>query len=78
MAPEYSHLGTIQEGPTEYFSSRLPNKERKRTFVEEVLAREDENGRFKNKYNEIQVAKRSGKKGHYKALKAQLKRKTRR
>ncbi|RAL60193.1 hypothetical protein DID88_000815 [Monilinia fructigena] len=36
--PEYSQVGTIVEGPTEYFSSRLTNKERKQTFVEQVLA----------------------------------------
>lgn len=78
LVPEYSQVGTIQEGPTEFFSSRLPNKERKRNFMEEILAREEANSRFKNKYNEIQVTKRSGKKGYYKALKAQRKPKMRR
>ncbi|KAF2231898.1 nucleolus protein required for cell viability [Viridothelium virens] len=78
LVPEYSQVGTIVQGPTEFFSARLPNKERKRTFVEEVLAREDENGRFKNKYSEVQVGKRNGKKGHYKALQARKKRNMRR
>ena len=78
MVPEYSQIGTIEEGPTEFFSARLPNKDRKRNFVEEVLAREEESGRFKNKYDQVQAAKRSGKKGYYKALKAQRKGKTRR
>jgi len=68
--PEYSQVGTIIEGPTEYFSARLSNKQRKQTFVEEVLATEASTGRFKNKYGEIQAAKTSGKKAHYKALKA--------
>ncbi|PBP17051.1 rRNA-processing protein FCF2 [Diplocarpon rosae] len=66
--PAYSQVGTIIEGPTEYFSSRLMNKDRKRTLVEEVLATEKASGRFKTKYNEIQDAKTSGKKAHYKKL----------
>ncbi|KAL9091907.1 MAG: hypothetical protein Q9165_004659 [Trypethelium subeluteriae] len=78
LVPEYAQVGTIVQGPTEFFSARLPNKERKRTFVEEVLAREEENGRFKSKYGEVQVAKRNGKKGHYKALQARKKRHIRR
>jgi hypothetical protein len=73
QAPEYSHVGTIVEGPTEFFSGRIENKKRKRTFVEEVLAGEQETGRFRRKYGELQVNKRSGKKAFYKALKAQRK-----
>jgi len=68
QVPEFSQVGTIIEGPTEYFSSRLMNKDRKRTLVEEVLAGEKASGRFKSKYNEIQDAKTSGKKAHYKKL----------
>jgi hypothetical protein len=67
--PEYSQVGTIIEGPTEYFSGRLSNKDRKRTFVEEVLAGENSTGRFKTKYQEIQAAKASGKKAHFKKMK---------
>lgn len=68
-APEFSQLGQIIQGPTEYFSSRLPNKERKRTIVEEVLANEQSISRFKKKYNEIQASKTSGKRAYYKNLK---------
>jgi len=68
--PEFSQVGTIIEGPTEFFSGRLSNKDRKRTFVEEVLNTEKASGRFKNKYGEIQATKTSGKKAHYKALQA--------
>lgn len=67
--PEFSQVGTIIEGPTEFFSGRLSNKDRKRTFTEEVMNSEKASGRFKNKYGEIQAAKTSGKKAHYKALK---------
>lgn len=69
-APEFSQVGTIIEGATEYYSARLQNKDRKKTFVEEVLAGEAESGRFKRKYEEIQTSKTSGKKAYYKALKA--------
>ena len=69
-APAFSQTGQIIEGPTEYFSSRLSNKERKRTFVEEVLANEKLKDRFKKKYNEIQASKTSGKKAYYKDMKA--------
>jgi hypothetical protein len=67
--PEFSQVGTIIEGPTEYFSGRLSNKKRKQTFVEEVLAREKSDGRFKLKYEAMQVAKTSGKKAHFKKMK---------
>ena len=69
-APEYSQVGTIVEGPTEYFSGRIQKRDRKRTFVEEVLAGEQNTGRFKKKYGDVQEKKTSGKKAHYKALTA--------
>ena len=72
-APEYSQVGTILEGPTDFFSGRIENKKRKRTFVEEVLAGEQETGRFKKTYGELQDKKTSGKKAFYKALKAKRK-----
>jgi len=71
--PEYSQVGTLIEGPAEFFSARVDRKDRKRTFVEEVLAAEQESGKFKSKYEELQVKKRSGKKGFYKALKQRRK-----
>lgn len=73
QAPEYSQVGTIVEGPTEFFTGRIENKKRKRTFVEEVLAGEQETGRFKKKYGELQNKKTSGKKAFYKALKEKRK-----
>lgn len=66
--PAYSQVGTIIEGPTEYYNSRIANKDRKRTFVEEVLAQEDSSGKFKKKYDDILKSKSSGKKAFYKAL----------
>lgn len=69
-APEFSQVGTIVEGPTEYYSARINNRDRKRTLVEEVLSGEQESGRFKKKYGDVQSKKTSGKKAFYKALKA--------
>lgn len=66
--PAFSEVGTIIEGPTEWFSSRINRKDRAKTFVEEVMAGERETGRFKRKYDEIQDKKTSGKKAHYKGL----------
>lgn len=71
LVPDYSEVGRILEGPLEY-KTRLPNRERKRTFVEEVLAKERLTGRFKKSYAEIQSSRTSGKRAHYK--KAQSKR----
>ncbi|KAF4272181.1 hypothetical protein KXV22_006185 [Aspergillus fumigatus] len=59
--PKYSQLGTIIEGPTEFFSGRIAKKDRKKTFVEDVLALERETKRFASKYREIQISKQSGK-----------------
>lgn len=69
LVPEYSQVGKFIEGPTEYFSSRLPIKERKKTLVEDVLANAKSTSRFKKKYSEIQASKTSGRKEHYKKLK---------
>ncbi|KAF2679015.1 Fcf2-domain-containing protein [Lentithecium fluviatile CBS 122367] len=68
--PAFSHVGTVVEGPTEFYNSRINNKDRKRTLVEEVLAQEESSGKFKRKYDDILKSKSSGKKAFYKALKA--------
>ena len=68
--PEYCQVGTVVEGPTEFLSSRIPNKERKKTFVEEVLANAESRRRFKKKYSELQSARESGGKLYYRQLKA--------
>jgi len=68
--PEYSQVGTIVEGPTEFFSARISKKERNESFVGETLKTEKESGRFGKKYSELQSRKRSGKKGFYKSLMA--------
>jgi len=66
--PEYSQIGTIIEGPTEFFSSRLSKGERTQTFLEETMVAEAKSKRFKTKYTELQSRQRSGKKSFYKSL----------
>lgn len=72
LVPDYSEVGRILEGPLEY-KTRLPNKERKRTFVEEVLAKERLTGRFKKTYADIQSSRTSGKRAHYKKVQSRRK-----
>lgn len=72
--PAFSQVGTVLEGPTEFYSARLNKRDRKQTFVGEIMAGEQDNGRFKRKYAEVQDAKTSGKKAHYKKLLEQRKR----
>ncbi|KAL4958820.1 Fcf2 domain-containing protein [Aspergillus stella-maris] len=68
--PKYSQIGTIVEGPTEYFSGRIAKRDRKKTFVEEALVLERENKRFESRYKDAQNRKRSGKKAFYNNLRA--------
>ncbi|KAH4848953.1 hypothetical protein HBH70_033640 [Parastagonospora nodorum] len=68
--PAFSQVGTIIEGATEFYSSRLNKKERKKTILEEVIAQEKDSGRFQRKYEDINKSKASGKKAHYKSMQA--------
>jgi hypothetical protein len=60
------HTGTVIEGPHEYKSARLTNKERKLSIVDEILADKKIKDYSKRKFLEIQSAKNSRKK-HAKA-----------
>ena len=67
--PKYFQMGTIIEGNTEFYSARLKRKERGKTMVEELLNDDNTKKYFKRKYHEIQEAKTSGRKAHYKKVK---------
>ncbi|TLD28945.1 hypothetical protein PspLS_03850 [Pyricularia sp. CBS 133598] len=71
LVPTYCQLGTIIEGPTEFYNARLNRKERKKTLAEEVLASSDAMAKFKTKYSDIQTRKMSGRKGSYKKMMTQ-------
>jgi hypothetical protein len=73
--PQYSQTGTVIEGATEFFSARINRKDRSNNFVEEAMTTEQNSGRFKRKYDEIQEKKTSGKKAHYQSLMKKRKRK---
>lgn len=66
QVPDRFSIGTIVEDKTEFFSSRLTNKQRKSTILETLMTDDQTNKYFKRKYSEIQVQKTSGKRGHYK------------
>ncbi|KAL8710482.1 MAG: hypothetical protein Q9220_004914 [cf. Caloplaca sp. 1 TL-2023] len=68
LISDYSQIGTILEGPTDYYSARISKRDRKKSFVEEILAAEKTSPRFKHKYNDIQRAKTSGRRAAYKRL----------
>ena len=51
------HIGTVIEGPSEYKSSRLTNRERKQTIVDEVLSNQLIKDYTKNKFLDIQRRK---------------------
>jgi len=72
--PEYSQVGTIVEGPTDFFGGRINKRDRQRSFVSETMQAEKQSGRFKRKYEELQSKKRSGKRGSYKAKMAKRRR----
>lgn len=71
LASEFFQVGTIVQGPTEFYNSRIPNRDRKGTIVSEILSSEQSTSRFRNKYNNLQLAKTSGKKAFYRNLKNQ-------
>lgn len=48
------HVGTVIEGPSEYKSSRMTNKERKQTIADEIIADRELKSYSKRKYGEIQ------------------------
>ena len=73
LIPEFSQMGTVVEGPTEFFTGRISRKDRRETFVEETLAQKDTVSRFKRKYSEILSSKRSGRADHYKSVMAKRK-----
>ncbi|WAR30372.1 TDIF2-like protein [Mya arenaria] len=68
------NFGRVVEDPTDFYSSRIPKRQRKSTIVEELLADSQFRQYNKRKYEEVQEAKRLGK-GPYKHMKRLKKRK---
>lgn len=67
--PKYFQIGTVVEGSADFYSSRIPKRQRKTNMIDELLADAEFRRYNKKKYLEIQAAKQSGKKGFYKKKK---------
>lgn len=66
FAPDFSQTGTVIEGPTDFIGGRISKKQRKDTFVQEVLSTKASTARFKREYEQVQRMKVSGRKGRKK------------
>lgn len=55
--PKYFQVGTVVDNPIDFYHSRIPKKERKRTLVEELLADAEFRSFNKRKYREIMAEK---------------------
>ncbi|KAJ1787724.1 hypothetical protein LPJ62_003225 [Coemansia sp. RSA 2167] len=65
--PKYFEMGTVVEGPTEFYSGRMTRKERKSNLVDELLADKGARDYFKRKVGEIHAHNESGGKNWYRA-----------
>ncbi|KAI3402865.2 fcf2 [Candida oxycetoniae] len=72
QVPKYFEMGTIIESNTGYYN-KLTRRERGTNLVHELLNDDNTKKYFKRKYHEIQDAKTSGRKAHYKKVKSQRK-----
>lgn len=64
------HVGTVIEGPTEFKSSRLTKKERKTSFVDEILSDNKTRNYTRRVFMDIQEARGNKKKFQKAAKKA--------
>ncbi|TPX34452.1 hypothetical protein SmJEL517_g02913 [Synchytrium microbalum] len=55
--PKFFQIGTIVEGPAEFYSARIPRKQRKQNLVEELLQDAEKSQYLKKKFDEIQAKK---------------------
>ncbi|XP_064371970.1 deoxynucleotidyltransferase terminal-interacting protein 2 isoform X2 [Dromaius novaehollandiae] len=55
--PKYFQVGTVVDSPIDFYHSRIPKKQRKRTIVEELLADSEFRRYNKRKYQEIMSEK---------------------
>ncbi|NXS54760.1 TDIF2 protein, partial [Brachypteracias leptosomus] len=55
--PKYFQVGTVVDSPIDFYHSRVPKKQRKRTIVEELLADSEFRRYNKKKYQEIMSEK---------------------
>ncbi|KAJ1732070.1 rrna-processing protein fcf2 [Coemansia sp. Benny D160-2] len=65
QTPKYFEMGTIIEGPTEFYSGRMTKKERRSNLVDELLADKQARDYFKRKVGEIHSHNKSGNRQWY-------------
>jgi hypothetical protein len=56
--PDYFQVGTVIQGATEFYSSRLSKQQRGRSFAEELLHDKDIKFTLKKRFNKLQVCGR--------------------
>ena len=54
--PTHFQMGTVVEGPTDFYSSRLSRRERKENITQELLHDSDMNDARKRRFGKIQVS----------------------
>ncbi|CAG9536398.1 unnamed protein product [Cercopithifilaria johnstoni] len=65
VLPKYFEVGTVVETKADFYSSRVPKKQRKRTIVEELLADADLQTKQRQKYQEIKAREAITKRGAF-------------
>ncbi|KAJ8279637.1 hypothetical protein COCON_G00067030 [Conger conger] len=55
--PKYFQVGTVVDSPVDFYNSRVPKKQRKRTMVDELLADAEFRNYNKKKYKQIMTEK---------------------
>lgn len=63
--PKYFQVGTVVDGAADFYNSRIPRRQRKRTLVEDLLANEEFRKRNKKKFLQIQKMKEGTKRGFH-------------
>uniref|UniRef100_A0A5S6QUP5 Fcf2 domain-containing protein n=1 Tax=Trichuris muris TaxID=70415 RepID=A0A5S6QUP5_TRIMR len=61
--PKYFEIGRVVDNPIDFYSSRIPKKQRKSTIIEELLADAEAGRRMKEKYSEMAAQRNSRRKG---------------
>ncbi|XP_026160839.1 deoxynucleotidyltransferase terminal-interacting protein 2 [Mastacembelus armatus] len=61
--PKYFQIGTVEDSAVDFYHSRIPKKQRKRTMVEELLADAEFRHNNKKKYQHILMEKAAQKAG---------------
>ncbi|KAG9350873.1 hypothetical protein JZ751_024762 [Albula glossodonta] len=64
--PKYFQVGTVVDNPVDFYHSRIPKKQRKRTMVEELLADAEFRSYNKKKYKQVITEKAASGKRHRK------------